>query len=663
MPAHAARSDAELIRSAVDTLIPAVEANADDEPSVASFKRLAASDLGIDAILLEVLPTMAPHVAEAIDSALIALGDDFTTLDQSQREARWLSVEGDRTTRFGALALRSTACAMFYTVPDDQLSNPTWEAIGYKGPLLPPPSPEERPKRLTHLTDPDAQLEADVVVIGSGAGGGVAAARLAAAGLRVIVVERGHYRNEPDLPQLEALALPNLYLEGGFIWTDEGSAALLAGSTVGGGTTVNSMACLPTPRHVRNEWGDRGMEGVFGEEFDRHINAVMARINAVPENSTHDTVNTLMMQGWDALGRSHEVLARNARDADDRFCGECKSGCLVGCKQSTMITFLEDASDDGAVLIAGCRVETIETDGRKASGVSATFTATDGSNRRLHVQAPQVVLAAGAIASPMILQASGLGGPAVGQNLHIHPSFLMSGVFDEEVRGWEGHILTSVCHDFDRINQDHGFLVEAAPMSIGLWTGLTGWRSGEQHKSDQLRLRYVSSVWGFLRDHAGGSVERGPDGRALTRWDLEHPIDTSIAQACHVELARILKASGAKEIFTFLPNDPRWREGEDFDAFLELLGSLAPDDIFSLSAHQTGSCATGSDPETSVVDGRGQVHGIAGLFVADASALPTAPGVNPMVSIEAYAHRTAEYVAEAAGVSIPVQTRPVPGRG
>ena len=239
----------------------------------------------------------------------------------------------------------------------------------------------------------------------------------------------------------------------------------------------------------------------------------------------------------------------------------------------------------------------------------------------------------------------------------------MSGVFDEEIRGWQGHTLTAVSHDFDRINQDHGFLVEAAPMRIGFWTGLTGWRSGEQHKSDQLRLRYVSGVWGFLRDHAGGSVKRGPDGRALTRWDLDNPIDTSIAQACHVELARILRASGAKEIFTFLPNDPRWREGEDFDAFLEFLGSLEPDEIFSLSAHQTGTCSTGNDPETSVVDGRGQVHGIEGLFVADASALPTAPGVNPMVSIEAYAHRTAEYIAEAAGVSIPVQARPVPGRG
>lgn len=637
----------------VDTLIPAVEANPDDEASVASFKRLAASDLGIDAILSEVLPTMAPHVAEAIDDALTALGDDFSALDQSQREARWLSVEGDRTSRFGALALRSTACAMFYTVPDNQLSNPTWKAIGYDGPLLPPPSPEEKPKRLTHLTDPDAQLEANVVVIGSGAGGSVAAARLAASGLRVIVVERGQYRNEPDFPQLEALAFPNLYLEGGFMWTDDGSAALLAGSTVGGGTTVNTMACVPTPRYVRKEWSDRGMEGVLGEEFNRHINAVMARINAVPENSTHNAVNAVMIQGWDALGRSHEVIARNARDADDRFCGECNSGCLVGCKQSTMITFLEDASEDGGVLIAGCRVDTIETDRGAVSRVSATFTATDGSSRPLRIEAPQVVLAAGAIASPMILQASGLGGPSVGQNLHIHPPFFVSGVFDEEIRGWQGHTLTSVCHDFGRINQEHGFLVEAAPMHIGFWTGLTPWTSGEQHKSDQLRLRYVSAVWGFLRDHAGGSVERLPDGRALTRWDLDHPIDTSIARACHVELARVIKAAGAKEIFTFLAGDPRWREGEDFDAFLELLGSLEPVDMFALSAHQTGTCATGTDPGTSVVDGRGQVHGVEGLYVADASAMPTAPGVNPMVSIEAYAHRTAEYVAEAAGVAAP----------
>ena len=132
----------------------------------------------------------------------------------------------------------------------------------------------------------------------------------------------------------------------------------------------------------------------------------------------------------------------------------------------------------------------------------------------------------------------------------------------------------------------------------------------------------------------------------VATWGLDDPVDLAIVRRTHQELARIIKASGAKEIFTFLPGDPRWREGEDFDAFLDVLGSLEKDDVLTLSAHQSGTCATGTDPATSVVDGRGQLHDCAGVYVVDASALPTAPGVNPMVSIEAFASKTAQHVVD-----------------
>jgi len=152
-------------------------------------------------------------------------------------------------------------------------------------------------------------------------------------------------------------------------------------------------------------------------------------------------------------------------------------------------------------------------------------------------------------------------------------------------------------------------------------------------------------VWGFLRDHGEGSVGTDAAGRPYVRWSLDDDTDLQMARQCHVELARILRAAGASEIFTFLPGDPRWRAGEDFDEFLSRLLQLTADKIFTLSAHQTGTCRTGTDPVTSVVDGYGRVHGVPGLWIADASALPTAPGVNPMISIEAFAARTAGYIS------------------
>lgn len=623
-----------VLKAVCDTLIPRVPATAGDTAEAATLLSLSASDSGIDTIAAAVIPMLAPHVQDKIATTLSALGDDFAGAAEDERVRRWRDALRDPRTFPGAIILQSTVLAMFYTGPDEEAKNPTWPAIGYPGPLLPTPSETEFPKTLRTITADD-DLTADAIVVGSGAGGGVAAARLAEAGLRVLVLEKGSYRNEPDLPQLEALSFPNLYLGGGFLWSASASVGLLAGSTVGGGTTVNSMACLPTPDYVVEEWRQRGMRGL--DDFDEHVRAVMERINAKPSNTVHNHVNQILIRGFEAAGLAWATLARNARDDESRYCGECNAGCLLGCKQSTMKTFLQDASDQGARLLPDCDVREILHDQGRASGVRAK-----AGDRDVEVRAPIVVVAAGALASPALLLASGIGGPEAGKNLHVHPSYFMSGVFDEDVRGWEGQILTSVSHDYEHVAGEHGFVVEAAPMGLGFWTALTPWHDGESHKREQLRLRHVSGVWGFARDHGSGRVELGPDGMPLIHWDLDDEVDLHVVRRCHVELAKLLRAAGAREIFTFLPGDPRWRDGEDFDAFLGVLSKVEGPDVLTLSAHQSGTCATGT-----VVDGEGQLFDVKGVYVADASALPTAPGVNPMVSIEAYAAKTAGHIVAA----------------
>ncbi|WP_407726961.1 GMC family oxidoreductase N-terminal domain-containing protein [Rhodococcoides fascians] len=650
MTVDSARSswDRRVLAALCDTLIPRISAPHSASTDEQVFWSTSASDLAVDQILDSVLPLWAPHVHILVGRTLDALSESFADSSPDRRDEQWLTVLADPSTRPGALIVQSTVLAMFYTVPDEASKNPTWPALGFAGPLLEPPTAVQFPKTLTVAELPDngsTTLTVDAVVVGSGAGGGVAAARLAAAGMKVLVLEKGGYRNEPDLPQLEALSFPNLYLGGGFVWSTDASVGLLAGSTVGGGTTVNSMACLPTPEYVLDEWVEAGMEGASSDEFGPHIESVMQRINAVPANTVHNSVNRILNRGLDAAGLRRNTLARNAKDNDDRFCGECNAGCLVGCKQSTMKTFLQDASDSGAQLLPQCDVqEIVHADGR-AVGVRAVVNTPDG-DRDVLVEAPIVVVAAGALASPVLLQRSGLGGPSVGRNLHVHPSYFVSGVYDEVVKGWAGQILTSVSHDFEHVEGEHGFVVEAAPMGLGFWTGLTPWHSGEQHKQEQLRLEHVSGVWGFVRDHGSGRVEGDAHGMPAVTWGLDDPVDLAVVRRTHQELARILRASGAEEIFTFLPSDPRWRQGDDFDAFLDTLGSLDAADILTLSAHQSGSCPTGLDPTTSVVNGRGRLHDCSGVYVADASALPTAPGVNPMVSIEAYARRTAEFIVQ-----------------
>ena len=639
--------DPALLRALCDTLVPRVDA-AGCGPAEAMFLTTTATEAGIDQILAAALPTMAPHVRVAVSSALDALGADFATADDAERRSRWIGVRSAPATYAGAMILQTTILGTFYTAPDEHLTNPTWPAIGYPGPLLEPPTDAQFPKTLRVLDVPAgvSVLTADAVVVGSGAGGGVAAARLAAAGMQVMVLEKGAYRNEPDFPQLEALSFANLYLGGGFLWSPTASVALLAGSTVGGGTTINSMACLPTPDDVLAEWAGRGMAEADPHGFAAHAESVMTRINTTTANTVHNGLNRILIRAFENAGIVHSVLARNARDNDARYCGECNAGCSTGCKQSTMTTFLQDASDDGAVLLPRCDVRQILHVDGVACGVHARLTTDEGLARDITVRAPLVVLAAGALATPVLLLASDLGGPAVGTNLHVHPSYFMSGVFDEVVEGWSGQILTCVTHEFDHVDGDHGFRVEAAPMSLGCWGAFTPWRDGEQHKRDLRRLRHVAGVWGFVRDHGAGSVCGDADGMPLITWELDDPVDLAVVHRCHVELAKLLRAAGAEEIFTFLPGDPRWRAGEDFEAFLARLSRLSRTDILTLSAHQSGTCATGTDPRTSVVDGRGRVHGTRGVYVVDASALPTAPGVNPMISIEAFASKTAAHIVE-----------------
>ena len=390
------------------------------------------------------------------------------------------------------------------------------------------------------------------MVVGSGAGGGVAAARLAHAGLDVLVLEKGSYRNEPDLPQLEALSFPNLYLGGGFIWSTDASVGMLAGSTVGGGTTVNSMACLPTPDYVLDEWTAAGMVGATpGRAANLDLESVMRRINADPANTVHNRVNQILNRGLRRGGHeARDPRPKRPVTTTRASAASATRAAWWGCKQSTMKTFLQDASDSGGRLLADCDVrEVLHADGH-ATGVRAVVRTADGE-REVVIEASVVVVAAGALASPTLLQGSGLGGPAVGQNLHVHPSYFMSGVYDEVVEGWAGQILTSVCHDFNQVEDGHGFVVEAAPMGLGFWTGLTPWHDGEQHKREQLRLKHVSGVWGFARDHGAGHIERDAAGMPVATWGLDDPVDLAIVRRTHQELARIIKASGATEVFTF----------------------------------------------------------------------------------------------------------------
>ncbi len=632
-----------------DTFVPALESDSPD-PVEREFLARPASALGVAAIielgLAEAPPEQVAGLAALLDALAAA---DFAAADLQTRTAlvhRYRAA--DPQAKHALRVLKGLTFLLFYALPGENGSNPNWAALGYPGPVSAAPGPAAAPKTIAVRAPSGAAatLEADAVVVGSGAGGSVIAARLAAAGRRVLVLERGGYRNEQDFNQLELQGLAELYHGGGLTASVDGSISVFAGQTLGGGTVVNYMNCIPTPDDVLAEWAGHGLAGMGDPAAYRraHVEAVMARLGANTEMTRQNRTHERLREGLDELGIEHRPIWRNAAPGDDPArCGYCGSGCQQGCKRSALKTWLQDASDHGAEAIPGCAAERILVEDGRAVGVAATVTHADLSTTALTIAAPTVVVAGGAIESPALLLRSGIGGPAVGRHLRLHPGYLVFGAYEEPVEGWEGQIQSLLSDHFARLDDGGGFLVEAVGIAPGTTSTVYPWASGEQSKRMLAELRFHAPFVAFMRDRGAGTVTLDSAGQAQIEWALDDEADLRMARRMNVELARIQHAAGAAAIWTGHHDPLTWDRGESFDAFLGAIdeASYAANDVACLSAHQMGSCRMGADPASSVADGRGELHDTRGVWIGDGSAFPSAPGVNPMVSIMALAHRTA----------------------
>ena len=648
-------SQRRTLEAACDTYVPALDTGSPD-PVERAFMGRAASDMQIPAQIEGMMAeTMTAEELAAFGGLLDALAAHG--LPEQPLEARTKilldTAAADAEAKHGLHSLKALTMLLFYALPDERGQNPNWKAIGYPGPISAPPPAQAAPKTIAveEVRGSDATLTADACVVGSGAGGSVIAARLAAAGRSVVVLETGQYRNEQDFKQLELPGMQELYYGGGLAASEDGSIAVLAGATLGGGTVVNYMNCIRTPEEILRAWEDHGLVGLTDESYERdHVDAVAERLGVNTEVTKQNNTHKKLMQALDAGGFEHRPIVRNATlDDDPTYCGYCSVGCQQGCKRSAMKTWLQDASDAGARCVVGCHADRLLVDDGRARGVAATVTRADGSTTALTVEAATVVVAGGSVESPALLLRSGIGGPAVGKNLRLHPAYVVMGVYDEPIDGWSGQIQSLVSDHFDDVEGDHGFLIEATGVHPGLYAAaIYSWQDGQRHKEVMQALRYQAPFITVARDHGAGEVVLNDLGQPVVRWGLDDEVDRRLAIRANVELAKLHLAAGAQEIFTSHAVGVRWRRGEDFDAFLDQVQSASyePNDVACFTAHQMGSCRMGSDPGSSVANGDGELHDVKGVWIGDASAFPTAPGVNPMISIMSLAHRTASKILD-----------------
>ena len=642
-----------------DTFVPSLEPP-DGEADPTGFWARAASHIGVpEAIEVTLLQSNAPpEQIEGLRQLLDSLAANGM-LPEAPLAAREELVRATSDSGPDALAginaVRGLATTLHYALPDLGTGrNPNWDAMGYPGPRsAPPDAPKSLPTR--RPSSAGEVIEADVCVVGSGAGGSVLAGELAGAGKKVCVLEMGGYFNEADFDQLELPAYQRLYLNAGPFPSAEGQITLQAGATLGGGTVVNWTNSLRTHPWVREEWArDFGLECLDGADFDRHLDAVLERIGANDECSDLNGPHERLREACEKLGYDFRLIVRNAdrTSYDPESAGFMGFGDQSGAKLSTQKTYLADAAERDMDIIPNCRAQRILVEDGRAAGVEAVWVdpaapATDGAPVALTVRAPAVVVAGGSIESPALLLRSGIGGAAVGDFLRLHPTSAVTGVYADDQRWWWGPPQAAMSHQFADLEDGYGFLIESAQSTTGLFAAATPWQSGRDHKERMLDWSRCAPFINLTRDHGHGRVTIDAAGNAVVAYPFSDELDVRNFRRGLAELIRLHEAAGAERIVSIGRTAPTWERGDDLDGFIDAVTShsLAPREFGVFTAHQMGSCRMGSDPTSSVANPLGELHDTPGVWIGDASAFPTASGVNPMVTIMALAHRTAAAIA------------------
>jgi acyl-CoA reductase-like NAD-dependent aldehyde dehydrogenase/choline dehydrogenase-like flavoprotein len=636
-----------------DTWVPSLDPPDGEDPT--GFWARSASDYSVPmAVELALLQSAAPAEQLAgLGDLLDALADEGmeAAVPQETREAIVAAFMADPEAAAGLDALRGACLSLHYALPDAGTGiNPNWPGIGYPGPqALPKPAAEvERPIAPIVPDEPHLVLTADAVVVGSGAGGGVIASELAAAGKQVCVLEMGGYHDESEFNGLELWAYQHVFLNGGPFATAEGQVSIQAGSALGGGTVVNWTNCLRTTDHVRSEWAEHGLEGIDGPDYDADMDAVWARLGVTAECSDLNGPHRLLEKGCEARGLDFRGITRNTDPAtyDPVTAGYLGFGDQSGSKRSTAKTYLADAAARGADFLVHCRVERIIVENGRAAGVEAIYLDPDGRTAAVTVKAPTVVVACGSIESPALLLRSGIGGAAVGDNLRLHPTSVVFGYHEEAQDPWWGPPQAALSHEYADVEDGYGFLIECAQHTTGLTAAALPWRSGRDHKEGMAKYPRGAGFVNVTRDRGHGRVTIDGGGRPVLHYPVRDELDIAHLHRGIAEMARIMDAGGVEEMQALSRLAPVWRRGDDIEEFIAALGELSiPDrEIGLFSAHQMGSCRMGADPATSVAGPWGELHDVAGVWVGDASAFPTASGTNPMFTIMALARRTSRAI-------------------
>lgn len=471
-------------------------------------------------------------------------------------------------------------------------------------------------------------IDVDVCVIGSGAGGAPVAKELAEGGMTVAMLEEGEWWDTDSFEARPMEMVGRLYRDAGQIATVGVPPIVMPlGRGVGGTTLINSGTCFRTPAPVLSRWQrEFGLDGLGIEQLDPYFRRVERELNVAQVPASLAGRNAAVVRrGAERMGLSGGYIHRNVRGCVGS--GVCAFGCPTGAKQHTGITYVPKAWAAGATTYTGTRAFALEFAGRAVRGVRAK-TAGGGE---LRVRCRTVIVACGALLTPLFLRRQGVRSPALGRNLSIHPATQVRARFEESITMWDG---VPQSYYVDEL-ADEGVMLEGIagpPDQIAVSTP----RSGAEHRELMLDADRVSMFGVMISDETRGHV-REAFRRPLIRYDLSDADAARFKRGIEL-LVDVYWAAGALEVIVPIAGVPTLRAGDSGPLKRH---PVRPRALSPMAFHPLGTARAGADPAQSVVDGDLRVHGFEGLYVSDASVVPSSLGVNPQITIMALSTRLA----------------------
>lgn len=497
----------------------------------------------------------------------------------------------------------------------------------------------------------DKTYEADIVIIGSGAGGGTAAEILAKAGFNIIIVEAGPLKSSSHFNMEEQRAYNNLYQSSAAMKTSDSSIAILQGRAVGGSTTVNWTTSLRTPTKTLDYWSsEKSVTGLSATALNPWFELMEKRLNIKTWTTPPNSNNRVLQQGCEKLGWQYSDVKRNVKQCIN--IGYCGMGCPVNAKQSMLVTTLPSALDEGATLVSQVKMTQLEfakesvyamvgqavNDEFKANGIKVTF------------KAKHFILAAGAIHTPVLMMRSLVADPyeLVGRNTFLHPSLFSLAKFDTDINAHSGAPQSIVSDEFlwPKDKNEIGYKLEVPPIHpVMLATKSLGF--GQEHFDLMKSFNQIQATIALMRDGFNNESLGGRLSLTDSGFSLDYPLNDTFwraARKAYLSMAELQFAAGAKCVLPM--NDGvkyvnSWHEAKQ--TILNM--SLKPLTTLVGSAHVMGGCPMGEDKKFSMVDCYGRSHYLENLSVMDGSIFPTSLGANPQLTIYAIIARNATKLA------------------